>query len=97
MKREQELPDWEGWSVRKLLQFIGTELFRTNIAPDIWVKSLWLRVKSNPDKNYVVTDVRFPNELNYLRDNGGEDFVSFKVTREGCDGVVGLSFACVPF
>ena len=89
--REQELPEWEGWSVRQLLQFIGTELFRENIDTSIWVKSLWLRVKDNPDKNYVVTDVRFPNELQFFVDNGGEDFVSIKSIREGCDGSVGIA------
>lgn len=88
--RERDLPEWNGWSVRKLLQFVGTELFRRNIEPDIWVKSLWLRVKSNPDKNYVVTDIRFPNELQFFVDNGGENFVSFKTVRNGCDGTVGL-------
>jgi hypothetical protein len=89
--REQELPEWKDWSVRKLLQFIGTELFRENIDPSIWVKSLWLRVKHNPDKNYVVTDVRFPNELQFFVDHGGDDFLSIKSIRAGCDGSVGLS------
>jgi len=89
--REQELPEWKGWSVRKLLQFIGTELFRQNIESEIWVKSLWLRVKNNPDKNYVVTDIRFPNELQFFIDNGGQDFVSFKTVRGGCAGNVGIT------
>jgi len=89
--REQELTDWPGWSVRKLLQFIGTELFRQNIEDDIWVKSLWLTVKQNPDKNYVVSDIRFPNEMQFFIDNGGENFVSFKTVREGCNGCVGIA------
>jgi len=89
--REKDLPDWKGWSVRKLLQFIGTELFRENIDTEIWVKSLWLRVKKNPDKNYVVTDIRFPNEMEFFQDKGKEDFVSIKVIRDGFDGAVGLS------
>jgi hypothetical protein len=89
--REQPLPDWEGWSVRKLLQFVGTELFRENIDPAIWVKSLWFRVRSNPDKNYVVTDIRFPNELEFFQQNGKDNFVSIKVVRDGHEGNVGLS------
>jgi len=89
--REVELPDWEGWSVRKLLQFVGTEMFRESIDPSIWVKSLWLRVKNNPNKNYVVTDIRFPNELEFFEKHGKTDFLSLKVERDGCDGVVGLS------
>jgi dephospho-CoA kinase len=44
--REEPLKQWEGWTVRKLLQFIGTELFREKIDDAVWVKSLWLRGKS---------------------------------------------------
>ena len=87
--REQELADWPGWSVRKLLQYIGTELFREKIDDAIWVKSLWRRVQNNPDINYVVCDIRFPNELQYFKDQG--QFISIKVTRPGFNGSVGLS------
>ena len=90
--REQELADWPGWSVRKLLQYIGTELFREKIDDAIWVKSLWRRVEANYKTNYVVTDIRFPNELNYFRDNAKQgQFICIKVIRPGCDGGVGLS------
>jgi hypothetical protein len=66
VEREKELENWKGWSVRKLLQFIGTELFRNNIDDSVWVKSLWYRIKNDADNNYVVTDIRFPNELKYF-------------------------------
>jgi hypothetical protein len=89
--REQELQRWEGWTVRKLLQYIGTELFRENIDDAVWVKSLWYRIQDDKDNNYVVTDVRFPNELQYFRDNAKEDeFIAIKVVRPGFDGGVGL-------
>jgi len=88
--REQPLGQWGGWSVRKLLQFIGTELFRQNIDDAIWVKSLWYQIKDSGE-NYVVTDVRFPNELGFLAENGGKDFISIKVIRSGHDGSVGLT------
>jgi len=88
--REQPMDDWEGWSVRRLLQFIGTEMFRKLLMEDIWVRSLWKRVCSDKENNYVVTDVRFPNELEYLKNGGGENFLSIKVVRDGCDGSVGI-------
>jgi hypothetical protein len=87
--REQPLPQWNGWSVRKLLQTIGTELFRRNIDDGVWVKSLHFRVQSDPLNNYIVSDVRFPNEIEYLSKNIKE-FFSIKVVREGCDGTVGI-------
>jgi len=88
--REQPLEQWNDWSVRKLLQFIGTELFRENIDDAVWVKSLWFRIQDDKESNYVVTDCRFPNELKFFEDNGGADFTSIKVVREGCEGAVGL-------
>jgi len=98
-EREKPLPQWGGRSVRQLLQYIGTELFRTNIDPDIWVKSLWFNIENSQD-NYVIPDVRFPNELNYLRSHvpaklypTGEthsQFECWKVVRNGCDGNVGI-------
>jgi dephospho-CoA kinase len=92
VEREKELDNWKGWSVRKLLQFIGTELFRNNIDDSIWVKSLWYRIKSDSSNNYVVTDIRFPNELQYFKDNAKEgEFLCIKVIREGCNGNVGLA------
>lgn len=87
--REQPLPQWNNWSVRKLLQFIGTELFREKIDDGIWVKSLYYRVQSDPLSNYIVSDVRFPNEMSFLSANC-KDFFSIKVKRDGCDGVVGV-------
>jgi len=87
--REQPLKEWPDWTVRKLLQYIGTELFRENIDDVIWVKSLWLKIKNSKD-NYVVSDIRFNNELYYLKDNAGKNFISIKVIRDGCDGQVGI-------
>jgi len=88
--REQPMPDWDGWSVRRLLQFIGTDMFRKLLFEDIWVRSLWKRVSSDLENNYVVTDVRFPNELEHLKNGGGDNFLSIKVVRDGCDGTVGI-------
>jgi len=88
--REQPMEKWDNWSVRRLLQFIGTELFRKNITEEIWVKSLWYRAEQSLRwKNLVVTDVRFPNELEFLKKHAGISFGSIKVTRDGCDGNVG--------
>ena len=89
--REQELERWPGWTVRKLLQYVGTELFRENIDDAVWVKSLWYRIQDDKENNYVVTDVRFPNELQYFKDNAKDgEFTAIKVVRPGCDGGVGL-------
>ena len=90
VEREKPLEQWGNWSVRKLLQVIGTEMFRRHISEDIWVRSLWYRVKEDPTSNYIISDVRFPNELSFLKEAGKEDFLSMKVVRDGYNGQVGV-------
>lgn len=56
------------WTPRELLQYFGTDVYR-NIDPNIWVRLL--RKKLDPNKNYIITDARFPNELDWAADGGG--------------------------
>lgn len=89
--REQPLQRWPKWTVRKLLQFIGTELFRQNVDDAVWVKSLWYKIQDDKCHNYVVTDIRFPNELSYFIENAKKgEFFCIKVKRPGYEGEVGL-------
>lgn len=89
-QREKELSNWPGWTVRKLLQFIGTELMRNNIEKDIWVRSVILRMNEKPKTNWIVTDVRFPNEMDGLRNAYGKDFVMVKVVRNSVKELNGI-------
>lgn len=86
IKRNEPLENWQPWTVVKLLQIIGKELFRDNIDEIIWAKSLWLRIKNSP-KNYILTDCRFPNEIEYFKSvlPDGE-FKTIKIVRQGFDG-----------
>lgn len=54
---------------RLILQEFGTEVVRNNVHSDIWVKSLEYRL--NQSKNYVITDVRFVNEMQLIKKMGG--------------------------
>ena len=62
------LTDKEGhvYSYRELLQLIGTEVCRT-INPDIWIKALFNTLSD--DGKYIISDVRFMNELKYCKEN----------------------------
>ena len=84
--REQPLEDFPEWSVRKLLQFIGTELFRNQFDNDIWVKLLLKQIKCQNYDRIVVTDIRFPNESECLRNGKEIDFYTIKTTRKNCIG-----------
>lgn len=55
---------------RYLLQIIGTEAGRDLIHPDIWVNSLFAEYISEK-LNWVVTDVRFPNEVERIKQEKG--------------------------
>ncbi len=54
---------------RKLLQLLGTEAGRQIIHPNIWVNALFSDYET--DSKWIVTDVRFLNEAQAIKDKGG--------------------------
>lgn len=68
---------------RLLLQLLGTECGRKIIHPDTWCNALMSEYKGvdkfrdiNPAEpwefpNWIITDIRFPNELKAVKDRGG--------------------------
>ncbi len=76
--REQEDAWWTEklgfkMSPRIALQKMGTEGIRNVFHPDIWILSLQQKLKSGVD--YVITDVRFPNELDFITSLGGKNIL----------------------
>jgi hypothetical protein len=67
--------NWGNMSVRQFLQFFGTEVGR-QIHPDIWVNALFTDYKCIDQ--WIITDVRFPNELRAVEERGG---ITIKVIR----------------
>ncbi len=59
--------DWCDRSPRQLMQTLGTEWGRAQ-DPDFWVK---LAERNLRDEPTVFTDVRFENEADFIRRNGG--------------------------
>ena len=53
---------------RKLLQVLGQKM--KEIDPDVWIRALIKQVNDCGDKHIVIDDLRFPNELRALRENG---------------------------
>ena len=74
--REQVDPWWaERLGISKLsprwvLQQWGTEVCRQNFHDDIWIASLEHQLITT-EKNIVISDCRFPNEINAIRTQGG--------------------------
>ena len=58
-------------SPRLALQLMGTEAGRDVFHPDLWVHTVLRRCENAPWNNYVIADVRFPNEIKAIREAGG--------------------------
>ncbi len=61
--------DEEFMIVRQVLQFVGTELFRNQLDPDVWLNSVFLKPWAEDDI-VIIADARFPNEAALGRKNG---------------------------
>jgi hypothetical protein len=56
---------------RWVLQHIGTDVMREHFHKNIWVHSLMKKL-SDANKNYVISDVRFRNEVDVILAQHGE-------------------------
>jgi hypothetical protein len=57
-------------SPRYALQLMGTEVMRNNFHEDIWVIAAERKILQH--NNVVISDVRFPNEMDMICQNGGQ-------------------------
>lgn len=58
-----------------VLQYVGTDLFRDNFHNDFWVLTVLKEISKYPDANWVVPDVRFPNEGEAIKSIGGSVYM----------------------
>lgn len=72
-----------GQAPRFAMQTLGTEWGRTLIADDLWVKTA---IRRAGDRETVITDVRFPNEMEAVVAAGG---VCFGITADWITPVEG--------
>lgn len=64
-----------GVSPRQCMQWLGTEFGRKLIADNVWVRVMRSRLddaKARGTPGAIITDVRFPNEADAIREWGGE-------------------------
>ena len=64
--------------VRKALIDVGNHARRI-LGEDVWIQAAFNRIESD---RAVITDVRYPNEVQAVKDHGG---IVVKVTRPGCE------------
>jgi len=71
--------DWLGKSPRQLMQTLGTEWGRNEVCSDLWVKVLAhetindMALAEEFEEVWVgvISDIRFPEEAVWIRENGG--------------------------
>lgn len=64
-------------SVRDLLQKLGTEAMRLGLHENVWVNALFSDYRDNC--NWIITDTRFPNEIDACVHRGA---ITIKVIRD---------------
>jgi hypothetical protein len=53
----------------EILQIIGTDALRNNFDKNVWAKSIFTTLKD--DGYYILSDLRFENECEYIKKNKG--------------------------
>jgi len=88
-------PEWN-MTVRDFLQKIGTEGLRTGLHENTWVNALMADYKLSvvgftslgedfySEPNWIITDTRFPNEAQAIKDAGG---IVIRVDRPGVKAI----------
>lgn len=63
----------DNFTPRLALQLLGTDIMRTHFSQDIWLNSLEYRIRRQRQDELcvVVSDARFKNELNLIKELGG--------------------------
>lgn len=56
---------------RWVLQYWGTEVLRKGFHDDIWIAGLENKLRNSSD-NVVISDCRFPNEIQAIKNQGGQ-------------------------
>lgn len=77
-------------TVREFLQTLGTDCLRDKITNNIWVNALfsdYTKIEYDDDEqpeypNWIITDVRFPNEVSRIKEKGG---ILIRITRPGVE------------
>ena len=75
--REQEDDFWTKETGRRItprlvLQEFGTDCMRNGFFDGVWVSLVKKQILENPDTNWIIPDVRFPNEVKMRQNVQGE-------------------------
>jgi hypothetical protein len=86
VQKEEPLAILGGKTPREAMQTLGTEWGRDIIHPDLWVNVTFSAIENDHRSQICITDLRFPNELQAIKDAGGK---VVRITRPGVGATVG--------
>jgi hypothetical protein len=69
MSPEWSNPERGDITVREFLQTLGTNALRDQLHEDVWINALFSDFDDS--SNWLITDVRFPNEAEAIKNKGG--------------------------
>ena len=69
----------DAFTPRYALTHYGTDIMRRHFADDIWLLTVKRRIMAHGDAPVVITDVRFPNEVNFVQRMAGQ-FINIERT-----------------
>jgi len=69
--KEKEIPGLPGITPRLLMQTMATEYVREMINPDFFIWRMRHSILNHSHRHMVIDDIRFENEAQLVRDNGG--------------------------
>jgi hypothetical protein len=78
-------------SVREFIQKLGTEAMRNGLHTNVWVNALFSDI--SPKDNIIITDMRFPNEMEAVVKRNG---ITIKVVKDcfECGGIGYHKMSC---
>lgn len=77
-----------GKTPRQLLQWVGTDMFQhtlqqfiPEVGRNFWIEKVAKTVQDNPTKTFVISDLRFLHEYNFLYQRFGKNFQVIRIIR----------------
>lgn len=56
---------------RQMMQMLGTDMIRDNWGNDFWLRNMEHRLKDHQQQRVVISDVRFLNEADWIKEHNG--------------------------
>lgn len=74
--RWEDMPGYNGnltgnMTARQVMEYVGTGVFR-KMKQDVWVSSVIKKIQNDKPKLAIITDCRFPDEIDAIKKNNGK-------------------------